>query len=92
MHEQVFAAVIRRDESETLRVVEPLHCACAHVCFLNKNYRKRRLPCGMVKEGKDYLMSAALAPRADQLFLSLRILPCHYTGAAGFRQSNQALA
>jgi hypothetical protein len=46
----------------------------------------------MVKEGKDYLMSAALAPRADQLFLSLRILPCRYTGAAGFRQSNQALA
>src|SRR5207237_9528948 len=29
--EQILPAVIRRDESEALGVVEPLHCACRHV-------------------------------------------------------------
>ena len=29
--EQILAAVIRRDESEALGVVEPLHCTCSHV-------------------------------------------------------------
>src|SRR5437879_5194590 len=31
MGEQILPAVIRRDESEALGVVEPLHCACRHV-------------------------------------------------------------
>src|SRR5438046_8159975 len=31
MGEQILSAVIRRDESEALGVVEPLHCACRHV-------------------------------------------------------------
>src|SRR5918993_1487287 len=30
MGEQILAAVIRRDESETLGVVEPLHGTCSH--------------------------------------------------------------
>jgi len=34
----------------------------------------------MVEEGKNYLMSAAFAPQADQLFRCLRILPRLYTG------------
>ena len=34
MGEQILAAVIRRDESEALRVVEPLHGTCCHVYFL----------------------------------------------------------
>src|SRR3954468_17052873 len=32
--EQILAAVIRRAESETLGVVEPLHCACCH-CLIH---------------------------------------------------------
>jgi hypothetical protein len=31
--EEILAAVIRRDESETLRVVEPLYGTCSHVYF-----------------------------------------------------------
>src|SRR5207247_7514271 len=34
MREQVLAAVVRRDEPETLGVVEPLHFSCRHVAFL----------------------------------------------------------
>ena len=34
MREQVFAAVIRRDEAVALRVVEPLHGACCHTLSL----------------------------------------------------------
>lgn len=30
MREQVFSAPVRRDESKTLRIVEPLHCTCLH--------------------------------------------------------------
>ena len=36
MREQVFAAVVRRDESKTLRVVEPLHCSSCHHPFPTK--------------------------------------------------------
>jgi len=43
----------------------------------------------MIKEGKNYLMSAARRPRADQLFRCLRILPGLYTGFAAFGQSKQ---
>jgi hypothetical protein len=43
----------------------------------------------MIKEGKNYLMSAARGPQADQLFRCLRILPHLYTGSAGFSQSKQ---
>src|SRR5437763_16415942 len=31
MHKQVLARVIRRDESETLLVAEPLHSSCGHL-------------------------------------------------------------
>ena len=31
MGEQILAAVIRRNEPETLGVVEPLHCTCRHI-------------------------------------------------------------
>src|SRR5439155_18843491 len=31
MGEEILAAVIRRDESEALRVVEPLHGTCRHI-------------------------------------------------------------
>src|SRR5882672_7064143 len=31
VREQILAAVIRRDEAEALRVVEPLHGACWHI-------------------------------------------------------------
>jgi hypothetical protein len=31
VREEVLAAVVRRDEPEALRVVEPLHFACRHV-------------------------------------------------------------
>jgi hypothetical protein len=31
MGEEILAAVIRRDESEAFRVVEPLHGPCRHV-------------------------------------------------------------
>src|SRR5688500_6093293 len=31
MREEILAAVIRRDESKTFRVVEPLHGTCSHV-------------------------------------------------------------
>src|SRR5688500_9338766 len=34
MREQVFAAVIRRNEAVALRVVEPLHGACCHTLSL----------------------------------------------------------
>ena len=30
MGKEILAAIIRGDESETLRVVEPLHCTCGH--------------------------------------------------------------
>jgi hypothetical protein len=36
MGEYVFTAVVRRDESEALRLVEPLHNACCH-SVLQKN-------------------------------------------------------
>ena len=36
--EEVFAAVIRRDESKTLLVVEPLYFACSHLYFLTSNW------------------------------------------------------
>jgi len=36
MCEQVFAAAIRGDETEALRVIEPFHCAGCHVAFLLK--------------------------------------------------------
>src|SRR5688500_15364635 len=35
MREQVFAAVIRRDEAVALRVVKPLHGACCHTVTLS---------------------------------------------------------
>src|SRR3954452_9998095 len=31
MDEEILAAVVRRDEAETLLVGEPLHCSCCHV-------------------------------------------------------------
>jgi hypothetical protein len=34
MHEKVLAAVIRRDEPEALRVVEPLYGTGRHVCHI----------------------------------------------------------
>src|SRR5437763_15747790 len=35
MREKIFAAAIRRDEAETLRVIEPLHSTSCHLqCFL----------------------------------------------------------
>src|SRR5687768_2854584 len=37
MGEQILAAVIRRDESEALGVVEPLHGTCSHVYSLPEN-------------------------------------------------------
>src|SRR5438309_10010553 len=39
MGEQVLAAVVRRDEPETLGVVEPLHFSCRHVAFLDLKLR-----------------------------------------------------
>lgn len=36
MREQILTPVIRRDESEPLRIVEPLHCACCHENDLSK--------------------------------------------------------
>src|SRR5215831_17622699 len=35
--EQILAAVIRRDESEALCIVEPLDLACTHVFTLERN-------------------------------------------------------
>src|SRR3954447_13762361 len=38
MGEEILAAVIRRDESKALRVVEPLHGTCCHcVSFLERD-------------------------------------------------------
>jgi hypothetical protein len=34
MHEYIFAAVGRGDETEALRVVKPLHCSCSHCTYL----------------------------------------------------------
>jgi hypothetical protein len=31
MGKQVFATIVRRDETEALRIVEPLHCARLHL-------------------------------------------------------------
>ena len=30
MGEQIFAAIIRSNEAKTLRIIEPLYCACCH--------------------------------------------------------------
>src|SRR5438045_861347 len=43
MGEQILAAVIRRDESEALGVVEPLHGACRHVSQFLETKRLSRL-------------------------------------------------
>ena len=37
MGKEIFAAIIRRDKSETLRVVEPLNGTCSHVFVFLKN-------------------------------------------------------
>src|SRR3954468_3889702 len=37
MGKEIFASIIRRDESETLRVVEPLNGTCSHVFVFLKN-------------------------------------------------------
>ena len=39
VREQIFAAAVRRNESETLGVVEPLHSTCCHFC---NSSRKRK--------------------------------------------------
>src|SRR5260370_1363569 len=38
MREEILAAVIRRDEAETLRVVEPLYGTCSHVYSIPHSY------------------------------------------------------
>jgi hypothetical protein len=61
MREEVFAAVIRRDEAETLRVVEPLYGTCRHVdsnLFLCE--ADRASLAGMMFKGRiDLLLGAA---------------------------------
>src|SRR5918999_1367124 len=37
MGKEILAAVIRRDEAEALRVVEPLHGTCWHVVSISSN-------------------------------------------------------
>jgi hypothetical protein len=44
VNEEVFAAVIGRDEAEALGVVEPLYGTCTHVCFLEINNEKGTWP------------------------------------------------
>src|SRR6185503_13215927 len=44
VNEKVFAAIVRRDEAETLGVVEPLDGTCTHVCFLD--FKKKCLDLG----------------------------------------------
>src|SRR5713101_9633749 len=36
VNEQILAAVVRRDESEALGIVEPLDCTCTHDLYLKK--------------------------------------------------------
>jgi hypothetical protein len=43
MHEQIVAAILRRDESESLVRVEPLHCTLCHVFFSLDPLRAYRL-------------------------------------------------
>ncbi len=48
MCEQIFSPVIRRDESETLGVVEPLDCTCCHksvfqICLITRAVKARSL-------------------------------------------------
>src|SRR5438094_517245 len=40
MGEEILAAVIRRDEAKTLRIVEPLNCSCRHVRYFPESYAK----------------------------------------------------
>src|SRR5918994_1909122 len=55
MGEQILAAVVRRDESEALGVVEPLHGTCSHVIHFLKYCCSRDCPSPasgtMIKEG-----------------------------------------
>src|SRR5215211_566182 len=45
VHEQVLAGVIRRNESETLVIVEPLHGSCCHLCPLRGMCTAKRGGC-----------------------------------------------
>jgi hypothetical protein len=56
MGEEVLAAVIRRNEPETLRVVEPLYGTCSHVfSFLTLREAIRASLAGtMIRKGIDF--------------------------------------
>src|SRR5258706_3534051 len=53
VREEVLAAVLRRDESKTLRIVEPLDSAFAHFHFLISIARSESRPRGRVTKIKE---------------------------------------
>jgi hypothetical protein len=40
VHEYIFAAIVRRDKSKTLGIVEPFNSACGHVVYLYKKLNR----------------------------------------------------
>jgi hypothetical protein len=79
VNEEVLAALVRRDEAETLGVVEPFHGTCAHLYFLD----------GLVKaftglrellQGRELSDERGAEAWTDQLLHYLRILHAELTG------------
>src|SRR5262245_46588796 len=62
MGKEILAAVIRGDEAEAFRVVEPLHGTCSHVaCFLSVCEANPGLACGHDDQGRNW--TATSTPR-----------------------------
>src|SRR5688572_7099116 len=78
MAEEILAAVIRGDESETLGIVEPLHGTCSHVYVLeNCCERLSEPPSGTMLKGRNRLPLEAAIERQR----GLRFTVCDPAGA-----------